>query len=85
MIGLITPGMKQTGKRSAGKPHAAFDVAGAGNVTMVAGLRSLAKATELPPAPTVRAPALDPTDERDVETEYGPDNEAPADERAGNR
>ena len=64
MIGLITPGMKQTGKRSAGKPHAAFDVAGAGNVTMVAGLRSLAKATELPPAPTVRAPALDPTCER---------------------
>jgi hypothetical protein len=63
MIGLITPGMKQTGKRSAGKPHAAFDVAGAGNVTMVAGLRSLAKATELPPAPTLRAPALDPTDE----------------------
>jgi hypothetical protein len=64
MIGLITPGMKQTGKRSAGKPHAAFDVAGAGNVTMVAGLRSLAKARELPPAPTVRAPALDPTCER---------------------
>lgn len=24
-------------------------------------------------------------DERDVETEYGQDNEAPADERAGNR
>jgi len=23
-------------------------------------------------------------DERDVETEYGPDNEAPADQRAGN-
>ncbi len=63
MIGLITPGTKQTGKRSAGKPHAAFDVAGAGNVTMVAGLQSLAKATELPPAPTVRAPALDPTGE----------------------
>jgi hypothetical protein len=62
MIGLITPGTKQTGKRSAGKPHAAFDVAGAGNVTRVAGLRSIAKAVELPPAPTVRAPALDPTD-----------------------
>ena len=61
MIGPITPGMKQTGKRSAGKPHAAFDVAGAGNVTMVAGLRSLAKAMGLPPAPNVRAPALDPT------------------------
>ncbi len=53
--------MKQTGKRSAGKPHAAFDVAGAGNVAMVVGMRSIAKAMELPPTPTVRAPALDPT------------------------
>jgi hypothetical protein len=35
-------------------------------VTMVAGLRSLAKATELPPEPTVRAPAPDPTCERPV-------------------
>ena len=61
MIGPITRGMKQAGKRSAGKPHAAFDVAGAGNVTMVAGLRSTTKVMELPPAPTVRAPALDPT------------------------
>jgi hypothetical protein len=52
---------------------------------MVAGLRSIAKAMELPPEPTVRAPALDPTDERDVETEHGQDNEAPATERAGNR
>ena len=69
MIGRITLGMKQTGKRSAGKPHAAFDVAGVGNVTMVAGLRSFAKAMELPPAPTVRAPAPDPTDEREEETE----------------
>src|ERR1035441_2218525 len=49
---------------SAGNPHAAFDVAGAGNVTMVAGLRSIAKAMELPPEPTVCAPALDPTCER---------------------
>ena len=63
MIGLIILGTKQTGKRSA-EPHAAFDVAGAGNVTMVAGLRSIAKAMGLPPAPTVRAPALDPTCER---------------------
>jgi hypothetical protein len=61
LIGLITPDTKQTGKRSAGKPHAAFDVAGAGNMAMVAGLRSKAKAMELPPAPNVRAPALDPT------------------------
>ena len=60
-IGLITFGTKQTGKRSAGKPHAAFDAAGTGNVTMVAGLRSFAKAMELPPEPTVRAPAPDPT------------------------
>jgi hypothetical protein len=63
-IGPITPGTKQTGKRSAGKPHAAFDVAGAGNVTMVPGLRSIAKAMGVPPAPTVRAPAPDPTCER---------------------
>ena len=34
-LGRITLDMKRTGKRSAGKPHAAFDVAGAGNVTMV--------------------------------------------------
>ena len=33
--------MKLTGERSAGKPHAAFDVAGTGNVMMVAGLRAL--------------------------------------------
>jgi hypothetical protein len=64
VIGPITLDMKQTGKRSAGKPHAAFDVAGIGNVTMVAGLRSFAKAMELPPEPTVRAPAPDPTRER---------------------
>lgn len=32
--------------------QAAFDVAGAGNATMVAGLRAIAKAVELPPAPT---------------------------------
>src|ERR1039458_3616846 len=63
MIGLINPGTKQTGKRSAGKPHAAFDVAGAGNVTMVAGMQSTAKAMESPPEPIVRAPALDPTRE----------------------
>ena len=31
---------------------------------MVAGLRSIAKAMELPPEPNVRAPALDPTCER---------------------
>src|SRR5258705_8153942 len=30
-IGPITLDVKQTGERSAGNPHAAFDVAGAGN------------------------------------------------------
>jgi len=69
MIGRITLDAKQTGERSAGKPHAAFDVAGAGTVTMAAGLRARAKALEHPPEPTVGAPVLDPTDERDVETE----------------
>ena len=33
-------------------------------MTMATGLRSKAKAMELPPAPNVRAPALDPTCER---------------------
>jgi hypothetical protein len=32
MIGHINLGMKHIGKRSAGKPHAAFDEAGTGNV-----------------------------------------------------
>ncbi len=31
-IGLITLTVKSTGERSAGNPHAAFDVAGVGNV-----------------------------------------------------
>ncbi len=31
-IGLISLDMKQMGERSAGNPHAAFDVAGAGDV-----------------------------------------------------
>src|SRR6266478_9930617 len=31
-IGPITLDVKQTGERGAGNPHAAFDVAGAGNV-----------------------------------------------------
>jgi hypothetical protein len=64
MIGLITLEVKQTGERSAGNRPAAFDVAGAGNVTMAAGLRSTAKAVGKPPEPTARAPVLDPTCER---------------------
>ncbi len=40
MIGLITFGAKWTGERSAGKPHAAFEVAGAGNGVTVGSLRA---------------------------------------------
>ena len=54
-------------------------------MTTGAGLRPIAKAVEWPPDPTVGAPALDPTDERDVETEHGEAIEAPPDERGGNR
>ena len=53
--------MKLIGKRSALNAHAAFDVAGAGNVTRGVGLRPRAKALDEPPDPTVGAPVLDPT------------------------
>jgi hypothetical protein len=61
MTGLITLDEKHAGERSAGNPPAAFDVAGAGNVTMAAGLRARAKALDQPPEPKVGAPVLDPT------------------------
>jgi hypothetical protein len=61
-IGPISHGPKQTGERSASKSHATFDVAGAGNVMMAAGLRgATAKVVEHPPEPKVGAPVLDPT------------------------
>ena len=50
-MGHITLGVKHVGERSAGNLPAAFDVAGAGNVTMVAGRRAMAKAVEEPPEP----------------------------------
>src|SRR5262249_59131029 len=59
--GPITLGAKRTGEPGAGDPHAGVDVAGAGDVTMGAGLRPEAKAADEPPDPTVRAPVLDPT------------------------
>jgi len=61
MIGQINLDMKVSGKRSAGKPHATFDVAGAGNVTKGAGLRTVMKVTENTPYPNEGAPVLDPT------------------------
>ena len=69
MNGRITLETKATGKPSAGNRHAGFDEAGAGNVPTGAGLRPGAKAPEEPPDPTGGAPALDPTDERRLETE----------------
>jgi hypothetical protein len=59
--GRRSRGAKRAGERSAGNPPAPFDVAGAGDVARGAGLRPPAKAVELPPDPTARAPALDPT------------------------
>lgn len=43
---------------------AGSDEAGAGNVNMGVGLRPEAKAMEVPPNPTVSAPAPDSTDKR---------------------
>src|SRR4051794_872451 len=60
-VGRISLGAKRAGERSAGKPPAPFDVAGAGNVARGAGLSPTAKGVGKPPDPTVRAPALDPT------------------------
>ena len=53
--------MKATGEPSAGKRHAGFDEAGAGDVIRGAGLRPRAKALDRPPDPTIGAPVLDPT------------------------
>ena len=45
-----------------GNPYAGLDEAGAGNVTMGAGLRPTTKGVDEPPDPTVCAPVLDPTE-----------------------
>ena len=47
MIGPINLDVKLSGKRSAGNPHAAFDEAGAGNVTRGAGLRTSTKEEDI--------------------------------------
>jgi hypothetical protein len=60
-IGPINRDEKLSGKRSAGNPHAAFDEAGAGNVTKGVGKRTAAKAPDNPPTSKVSAPVLDPT------------------------
>src|SRR5580692_10624855 len=51
MIGPISPDVKQMGARSAGNPHAACDVEGAGNVARSGCLGRLARqSSTLPPA-----------------------------------
>ena len=62
-IGYITPGAKRSGKLSAGKLHAGFDVAGAGNGPRVElGTRSASEsADDGNSPPTGTAPASDPT------------------------
>ena len=65
MIGPISLDMKSIGKRSALNAHAAFDEAGAGNVTWLIGLRPQAKARGGTTGNRkVRAPVLDPTGEK---------------------
>ena len=63
MIGPISPDVKQMGARSAGNPHAACDVEGAGNVARSGCLGQLARQSstllEGPffiPSPTIRFP-----------------------------
>ena len=59
-IGLITLGMKQAGKQSAGNLHALFDEARTGNVTTVEVTPSPnRKRVAGNPPPTVPAPVLD--------------------------
>jgi hypothetical protein len=55
--------MKLSRKRSAGNPHAAFDVAGAGNMTkVVLGVACISKEHgQENVLPKVNAPVLDPT------------------------
>ena len=62
-IGHITLGMKQTGKPSAGNPHAGFDVAGAGNGFTVRLVRHSQRKRGATDRPDLRntAPVLDPT------------------------
>src|SRR3990170_991820 len=65
LIGLITLGAKRAGKRSAGKPHAPFDEAGAGNGPTVGLVRHSQRKRGATDRPGLRgtAPDLDPTTE----------------------
>src|SRR5438874_6975662 len=57
MIGPISPDVKQMGARSAGNPHAACDVEGAGNVARSGCLGQLARQSSTLPGKPFFAPA----------------------------
>ena len=61
--GRITRGAKRPGERSAGNPHAPFEVAGAGNGPTVIPKRARSRKRRTQPREHLRgtAPALDPT------------------------
>src|SRR4249919_2894981 len=56
MIGPISPDVKQMGARSAGNPHAACDVEGAGNVARSGCLGQLARQSSTLPGEAVLHP-----------------------------
>src|SRR5689334_14810969 len=56
MIGPISPDVKQMGARSAGNPHAACDVEGAGNVARSGCLGQLARQSSTLPGKAVLRP-----------------------------
>ena len=58
MIGPISPDVKQMGARSAGNPHAACDVEGAGNVARSGCLGRLARQSSTLPGKPFFVPAL---------------------------
>ena len=74
-IGHITLRGKCAGARSAGKPHAACDVAGAGNGLTVRLVRHSHRKRGETDRPRLRstAPALDPTGVGDIAQEYAVD------------
>src|SRR5450759_379400 len=74
MIGHINFDTNPTGKRSAGKPPATFDEAGAGDVAWLryGGTRRRKSEQQRTQTSTYTgAPVLDSTDERRLETESG--------------
>src|SRR5438270_7244452 len=68
MIGPISPDVKQMGARSAGNPHAACDVEGAGNVARSGYLGQLARQSSTLPAKAVLRSLIAPRVSRRLST-----------------